>query len=395
MQEEKGKRLICPMFIAVVVLAVICIGSEVIMLLKLMPYYFDDYTVGSELFICIMYNVIGILVPVVVLLSVLANNRSVALFLLSLRYVSYIFIEVFYRLIHVDSKFIAVYVIMAVFLFLVAIKKVKATVALIFCVILEVLFVIMLLLEFKSSQGFGLSFGEFYYFAFSKSFLFGIIYLLAIPALSISLLRMVVAEEEKLSKETANNKQDAYWEQDLSSYPYSTRTISFEEKNIAVCIILSIVTFGIYGIVWLVDIVRNVHKLHNNEESVVKEVLLMLLVPFYVCYWMHKNGKQMYEDSNRLGGNMSDNSIVYLVLSLFGGILIDYALIQNDFNNFSIKKVDIAERNEYQSGELNPTVGGQSHYSSADEIKKYKELLDMGAITQEEFDVKKRQLLDI
>ena len=32
---------------------------------------------------------------------------------------------------------------------------------------------------------------------------------------------------------------------------------------------------------------------------------------------------------------------------------------------------------------------------AADEIRKYKELLDMGAITQEEFDAKKRQLLGL
>ena len=31
----------------------------------------------------------------------------------------------------------------------------------------------------------------------------------------------------------------------------------------------------------------------------------------------------------------------------------------------------------------------------ADEIKKFKELLDMGAITQEEFDAKKKQLLGL
>lgn len=33
--------------------------------------------------------------------------------------------------------------------------------------------------------------------------------------------------------------------------------------------------------------------------------------------------------------------------------------------------------------------------SNADEIKKYKELLDIGAITQEEFDTKKKQLLNL
>ena len=33
--------------------------------------------------------------------------------------------------------------------------------------------------------------------------------------------------------------------------------------------------------------------------------------------------------------------------------------------------------------------------SQADELKKYKELLDNGVISQEEFNVKKKQLLDL
>lgn len=44
----------------------------------------------------------------------------------------------------------------------------------------------------------------------------------------------------------------------------------------------------------------------------------------------------------------------------------------------------------------NAPVGGFiQQTSSADELKKFKELLDMGAITQEEFDAKKKQLLDL
>lgn len=47
--------------------------------------------------------------------------------------------------------------------------------------------------------------------------------------------------------------------------------------------------------------------------------------------------------------------------------------------------------------EINPeeTVGAAPAFSPADEIKKYKELLDMGAITQEEFEAKKKQLLNL
>jgi len=42
-----------------------------------------------------------------------------------------------------------------------------------------------------------------------------------------------------------------------------------------------------------------------------------------------------------------------------------------------------------------PAIVNTTTVSSADELKKYKELLDMGAITQEEFDAKKKELLNL
>ncbi len=41
------------------------------------------------------------------------------------------------------------------------------------------------------------------------------------------------------------------------------------------------------------------------------------------------------------------------------------------------------------------TIKQEIPQSLADELKKYKELLDMGVITQEEFDAKKKQLLGL
>ncbi|WP_334308104.1 SHOCT domain-containing protein [Aminipila sp.] len=45
--------------------------------------------------------------------------------------------------------------------------------------------------------------------------------------------------------------------------------------------------------------------------------------------------------------------------------------------------------------ENNSTVEFAPIASAADEIKKYKELLDLGAISNEEFEAKKKQLLNI
>ena len=45
--------------------------------------------------------------------------------------------------------------------------------------------------------------------------------------------------------------------------------------------------------------------------------------------------------------------------------------------------------------ETSATVASAPATSNADELKKYKELLDSGVITQEEFDAKKKQLLGL
>lgn len=53
---------------------------------------------------------------------------------------------------------------------------------------------------------------------------------------------------------------------------------------------------------------------------------------------------------------------------------------------------NIKEMKEHLNNLMNNTLN-QSDVSIADEIKKFKDLLDVGAITQEEFDIKKKELL--
>ncbi len=53
--------------------------------------------------------------------------------------------------------------------------------------------------------------------------------------------------------------------------------------------------------------------------------------------------------------------------------------------------------NEWAAEQAKVLQGGTSSspFSAADELKKFKELLDIGAISQEEFDAKKKQLLNL
>lgn len=110
----------------------------------------------------------------------------------------------------------------------------------------------------------------------------------------------------------------------------------FSYRNIAISIALSVITFGIYTIIWLVETVRNIHKLHGINKSTVGEVLLILFVPFYSWYWFYTRGKQMFEDSRKNGGNIPNNSVLYLVLAIFGLSLINLAVMQNCFNKYTV-----------------------------------------------------------
>lgn len=63
--------------------------------------------------------------------------------------------------------------------------------------------------------------------------------------------------------------------------------------------------------------------------------------------------------------------------------------ISNITNAETIKSVIIDKKKSEQIKSNSTTA------SSADELKKYKELLDGGVISQEEFDKRKKQLLDL
>ncbi len=71
-------------------------------------------------------------------------------------------------------------------------------------------------------------------------------------------------------------------------------------------------------------------------------------------------------------------------------LIVDYSKCPKcnsiDIHKFTDEEWEIEKTKQNSSN-------GASAVSSADELKKYKELLDMGVITQEEFDAKKKQLL--
>ena len=108
-----------------------------------------------------------------------------------------------------------------------------------------------------------------------------------------------------------------------------------EERNIAVAIILTIVTCGIYGIIWIMQINDEVKEFSgdtNLPSGGVVVLLTLITCGIYGIYWAYQMGKLLETAGQKNNVPISDNSILYIVLSLLGLSIVNYALMQNDLN---------------------------------------------------------------
>ena len=107
-----------------------------------------------------------------------------------------------------------------------------------------------------------------------------------------------------------------------------------QKKEIVLYVILTIITCGIFGIVWFINITDDTAKLSgDNEMSGGKAFLFTLLTcGIYGIYWAYKIGQQLYKTKTDHNIQASDNSVIYLILQFFGLGIIVYCLAQNDIN---------------------------------------------------------------
>ena len=110
-----------------------------------------------------------------------------------------------------------------------------------------------------------------------------------------------------------------------------------KERNIVTCIILSIVTCGIYGIYWFITLTDDASRANDDPSFTgVKAFLFTILTcGIYSIYWNYKIGKEMYEANQKRGIQTSDNSVLYLVLGIFGFGIVTYCLVQNELNTIA------------------------------------------------------------
>lgn len=108
-------------------------------------------------------------------------------------------------------------------------------------------------------------------------------------------------------------------------------------RNIALCIVLSIVTCGIYGLYWMIKLNDETIQLSGQGGTSGGMVILLTLVTcgIYGFYWSYKLGERidiMAANNGMPGGN---HSIMFLILSLVGLGVINYAIAQSEINKLA------------------------------------------------------------
>jgi len=111
-----------------------------------------------------------------------------------------------------------------------------------------------------------------------------------------------------------------------------------EKRGVAVAIILSIVTCGIYGIYWFIKLTDEVNIINgtpNDTSGGMAFVYSLITCGIYAYFWMYKMGEKLDNICAYRGLPTQSRGILYLVLTFFGLGIVSYALMQDSVNKLA------------------------------------------------------------
>lgn len=108
--------------------------------------------------------------------------------------------------------------------------------------------------------------------------------------------------------------------------------MAIKKRNLVTCVILSLVTCGIYAIYWAIMLAKEAVSVKDPSDSGVLEIVLMLFLPFLGFFLAEK---KLAEGCQAKGIVHSDRSIIYLILGLVGLGIVNFCMMQNDLNELA------------------------------------------------------------
>lgn len=97
-----------------------------------------------------------------------------------------------------------------------------------------------------------------------------------------------------------------------------------KHRNIFLVYLFSIITFGIYGIYWLVSTKNEINSLGAQIPTA-----WLLIIPAVNIYWIYK-----YCEGFAQNVKGDDNTILWFILYLFVGIIMP-GIVQSELNNLA------------------------------------------------------------
>ena len=115
--------------------------------------------------------------------------------------------------------------------------------------------------------------------------------------------------------------------------------MGIEKRNVGLCIVLSIVTCGIYGIYWFIKLTDEVNVLARVAPTSGGMAFLLTIVTcgIYGYYWAYKQGEKIDFIKSEQNVPSNNTGVLYLILQFFGLGIVAYALMQNEINQFSLE----------------------------------------------------------
>lgn len=111
-----------------------------------------------------------------------------------------------------------------------------------------------------------------------------------------------------------------------------------QNRNIALAIIFSIITCGIYAIYWFIVLTDDLRKLTPNDDYQTSGglafVLSLITCGIYGIYWDYKMGEKV----DQIKGS-SNSGILYIILHIVGLEIINMALMQDVVNSCAANRL--------------------------------------------------------
>ena len=135
------------------------------------------------------------------------------------------------------------------------------------------------------------------------------------------------------------NQNQPYYPQQPNGRMGGGYRANIRKREVVMAIILSIVTCGIYGLIWFFGLVSDLNTAvpePNDKDPGMVLLLSIVTCGIYSWIWLYNSGEKV-DKLRQMNGEMpSNSSTTYLILAILGLGIVDYYLIQSELNKVAM-----------------------------------------------------------